>query len=194
MTPVFMKSTWFDDHFRGMLASRAVTQQVALGVLNQFTHTPTILETGTIRRHNDWGAGMSTLLFGWYVKEFGGRVITVDVDAANIQTCKEATHRFAEYITYVVSDSCKYLADFKEKIDLLYLDSMDAPIEGDASASQQHNLNEFLLAEKLLADRAVIVIDDVNLPNGGKAAKTHEYLISRGYLWIASQQQSVWIK
>jgi predicted O-methyltransferase YrrM len=194
MNPNFMRSSWFNDHFRGMLAERSTTQQTALGILNQFTHAPTILETGTIRRLNDWGAGLSTLLFGWYVKEFGGRVITVDCDAANIQTCKEATHQFANYITYVTSDSCKYLADFEGKIDLLYLDSMDTPIEGDASKSQQHNLNEFILAERSLADRAVIVIDDVGLPNGGKAAKTHEYLIAKGYLWISNQQQSVWLK
>lgn len=194
MNPSFMKSTWFYDHFEGLLACRAPTQRAALGIVNQFTSSPLILETGTIRRHNDWGAGMSTLLYGWYAKEFGGRVITVDIDEENIRVCKEVTHMFSDYITYVATDSLKYLANFKEKIDLLYLDSMDTPVEGDASESQQHNLNEFILAESLLNDKAVIVIDDVGLPNGGKGAKTHEYLISRGYLWIAVGQQSVWIK
>ena len=60
--------------------------------------------------------------------------------------------------------------------------------------SQTHNLNEFLLAESKLHDKTLILIDDVNFSNGGKAKMTHEYLEKNNYILIHKNQQSLWTK
>ena len=192
--PTFINQEWFDKNFYHNLSLRGFTQKIALNLLNQLHTNPLIVETGTVRMENDWGAGMSTLLFGNYVANHGGRVVTVDCNHENMKVCKQVTKPFEQYITYVVEDSLKYLATLEDKIDLLYLDSMDTPIEGDCSESAQHNLNEFLIAERLLNPMAIIMIDDVGMANEGKGGKTHEYLAARGYLLITKFQQSVWLK
>lgn len=191
--PTFIDHTWFYEEFH-QLSGRYITQKIALTLLNQISTTPFILETGTTRMENDWGAGMSTLLFGRYVSQYGGKVATVDISERNMEVCRKVTAAHANHITYVVMDSLQYLSTVTEKVDLLYLDSMDCPIEGDASTAQEHNLQEFLIAEKLLNERAVIMIDDVSFANGGKAKKTHDLMMDRGYLLIAKEQQSVWLK
>jgi predicted O-methyltransferase YrrM len=191
--PEFANQPWFWEKFRH-LSERYNTQKLALTILNQLTDKPFILETGCIRLPDDWGAGMSTLLFGEYVSRHGGHVTTVDNSEVNMMVCQEITKEFEKYITYVVSDSLAYLPTVTEKIDLLYLDSYDCPIEGDASAAQEHNLREFKYCERNLNERAVIMIDDVGFANGGKGAKTHEYLIQQGYLLLFKHQQSVWLK
>jgi len=192
--PTFIDLSWFREEFGNKLSERYQTQRIALNLVNQFSKDPLFLETGTIRMKDDWGAGMSTLVFSRYVAHHGGRIITVDNNETNMSLCKEVTQEYAKFITYVMENSLHYLSSFNEKIDFLYLDSMDTPIEGDATEAQRHNLNEFLLCEKNLNERAVIMIDDVSFSNGGKAAKTHDYLIENGYLLIVKNQQSVWIK
>ena len=191
--PTFIDNPWFPQKFHS-LGQRYHTQRMALNLLNQFSSNPFIVETGCVRLPNDWGAGMSTVLFGEYVKHHGGRIVSVDLSEVNMNTCKELTKPYADVITYVVSDSLEYLPTITDKIDLLYLDSYDCPIEGDASAAQEHNLKEFKICESKLNDKAVIMIDDMGFANGGKGAKTHEYLISQGYLLVYKHQQSVWIK
>ena len=137
---------------------------------------------------------MSTLVFGEYVSHHGGRVITVDNSELNIDVCKELTKDYAQYITYVTMDSLAYLPTITDKIDFLYLDSYDCPPEGDATAAQEHNLREFKYCERNLNDKAVIMIDDVGFPNGGKGKKTQEYMVEQGYLLVYKYQQSVWLK
>ena len=167
---------------------------MALNLLNQLSSNPFIVETGCIRLPDDWGAGMSTLVFGEYVSHHGGRVITVDNSELNIDVCKELTKDYAQYITYVTMDSLAYLPTITDKIDFLYLDSYDCPPEGDATAAQEHNLREFKYCERNLNDKAVIMIDDVGFPNGGKGKKTQEYMVEQGYLLVYKYQQSVWLK
>ncbi len=191
--PTFIDNPWFWSKFH-RLDQRFHTQRIALNLLNQFATTPFILETGCIRLPDDWGAGMSTMVFGEYVKNHGGRITTVDNSEINMNVCRELTKEYADFITYVVSDSLAFLPTITDKIDFLYLDSYDCPPEGDATAAQEHNLKEFKFCERNLNDRAVIVIDDVGFANGGKGAKTHEYLIEHGYLLVYKHQQSVWLK
>lgn len=192
--PTFLTQKWFFDDFYPHLGGRRDTQRLALTIIEQLSSNPLFVETGTTRMKNDWGAGMSTLLFGKYVANNGGRVITVDISERNMDVCKEVTKDLASHITYVIEDSHKWLSQCDKVIDFLYLDSLDTPIEGDASEAQEHNLKEFLLAERLLNERAVIMIDDVGFANGGKGAKTHDYLNSKGYLMLMKGQQSVWLK
>ena len=171
-----------------------MTQKSALTILTQFSSNPLIVETGCLRLPDDWGGGMSTLVYAKYIARHGGHLITIDYSEVNLDVCKEITKDYAQYITYVHADSLAYLPTITDKIDMLYLDSMDVDPVGDATAPQEHNLKEFKYAERNLNDRAVILLDDANFPNGGKVAKTNEYLHEQGYLLLAQRQQALWLK
>lgn len=185
---------WYISNYKDKSSFRFETFKLALRDIYQITDNPFIFETGTVRMENDFGAGYSTYIFGECISLFGGKLLTVDNNATNIQTCKRITEKFASNITYVLDDSLNTIKNFNGKIDLLYLDSFDCPIEGDATESQTHNLQEFLLSESKLSDNCRILIDDVNFLNGGKSKLTHEYLEKNNYKLIHKNQQSLWKK
>lgn len=183
---------WYKK-FENKSLSRYQTFSEALSRL--WMSDPVILETGTVRQKDDYGAGYSTYIFGEYASLFGGKVISIDISPDNIKTSKECTEQFKDFITYVEGDSIKYLKEKTVMIDLLYLDSMDCPIEGDASDAQRHNFLEFLAAERCLHDESVVLIDDSGgFPNGGKARWTEIYLEARGWNPLIRSHQSLWVK
>src|SRR5437762_1834567 len=70
-------------------------------------HGACIVETGTTRDSSPEarnGDGWSTVAWGWYCSQAGGRVYTVDCDPAAIEVCKRLTKEYAEQIEYVCSD------------------------------------------------------------------------------------------
>lgn len=158
-----------------------------------------IVETGCIRLQNDWGAGMSTYLFGEYAKNFGAHVWTDDISKENMDCCRQVTALFSNYITYVVDDSLHFLKTFTDPIDLLYLDSMDCPIEdkpGDPELlkSQNHQLNEITIALPKLHEKSIVLLDDNLFENGGKTRLTKMFLKGEGWKEILGGQQSLWSK
>lgn len=185
---------WYIKNYQHKSHSRFETFRLALTMLYENTNDPSILETGCVRQENDFGAGYSTYIFGECISLFGGQLVTVDITPHHIETCKLLTKQFCNNITYIVDDSLNFLKNYSTKIDLIYLDSYDCPIEGDASDSQKHNLNEFLLVENKLHNKSLVLIDDVDFPNGGKAKMTHDYLKLNNYTLIHTQQQSLWHK
>lgn len=185
---------WYISNYKDKSSFRFETFRLALKNIYERVEFPLIFETGTVRVENDFGGGYSTYIFGECISLFGGKLITVDNNSTNIATSKRLTKDFASNITYILDDSLNYIKTYNETIDLLYLDSYDCPIEGDATESQKHNLNEFLLAEGKLHSKSMILIDDVNFSNGGKAKMTHEYLEKNNYILIHKYQQSLWTK
>ena len=185
---------WYTLNYKNKSGERFITFQLALRMLYELNNAPLIVETGCLRLENDFGAGYSTYIFGECVTLFGGNLITIDNTPHHMKTCKVLTDKFKNNITYITDDSLNTLRNFTKTIDLLYLDSYDCPIEGDATLSQQHNLNEFILAENKLHDKSLILIDDVNFSNGGKSKLTHEYLQKNKYKLIYQNQQSLWTK
>lgn len=185
---------WYTSVYKEKSGSRFKTFELSLKLLYNNTSNPLIVETGTVRQKDDFGAGYSTVIFGECVSKFGGNLITIDNNKNHMILSRDVTKEWANKITYINDDSIKTLSEFKQKIDLIYLDSYDCPIEGDATDAQIHNLNEFKEVENLLTDASIILIDDVSLGNGGKAKLTHEYLLSKNYKCIEMIQQSVWTK
>ena len=186
-------NSWFDEMFRDKLALRYPTFKIALNLLYQ-NKGLNIIETGTVRQLDDYGAGYSTFVFGEYVKRHGGHITTIDIDENNMDICKMVTKDYWNQIDYVVEDSLTALTKLKDKIDLLYLDSLDTPIEGDASEAQNHNLKEFKLVEHLLTDKTIVLLDDNSFENGGKTRLTKQYLKEKGWRLVLNSQQSLWIK
>lgn len=187
----------YDREFKAYSADRYPTFKIALNLFHQI-HGEIMVETGTTRMANDWGAGMSTVLLGDYCKAYGGKLITVDISEPNIRFCQTATILYKDAIEYVVSDSLKFLAEYSGKpIDLLYLDSFDFPLDEfeDCLPSQEHNLKEFQLAEAKLAKTCILLLDDNDLPRGGKPKLTKQYLLSKPeWKLLFDSHQSLWVR
>jgi len=163
----------------------------------------TIVETGTIRMADDWGAGYSTLIFGKYCSLTGAELHTIDIDPRALAICKAVTKEFAGRIRYVEGDSVGVLEDFGGTIDLLYLDSLDFPIvkgiptareSEEARRSQEHNLNEMKAAHGKLSPKAVVLIDDNLLPLGGKTKMSKAFLLGEGWKQLIDGQQALFVR
>lgn len=185
---------WFDQNYLEKIGMRYPTFKAALGLFLQLGGG-NIVETGTLREKNQWTDGCSTLIFAETLKEYdAGYLWTVDISPDNIAVAKEATHHVADRVTYVVDDSLNFLENFDREINLLYLDSFDWDnIEPLKSQSQQHQLLEIQAAFPKLKPSSIVLLDDNDLPGGGKAALTKPFLIEQGFTCILDYYQSLWI-
>ena len=186
--------------------SRYWTFHTALSILAQRDRVPLIIETGCQRLKEDVGAGMSTSIFGEYCLRYGGKLYTVDLFPNHLDICKACTKKYASHIEYVLSDSVAWLKESAVgAADLIYFDSLDYPISPDglsctsneeALKSQQHCLNEFLAAEESskIDDRTLILIDDNQLPGGGKPRLLKQHLSQAGWVCLMDHQQSLWAR
>ena len=196
MNDFIFVNNWFQRKYMQNSSSRFWTFQIALNIFLQ-KEGKLILETGCQRLKNDWGGGCSTLLFGDFCSYFNKKLITVDLSPDNIDLAKKETSAYSTVIEYNVSDSLTFLRSYKgEAIDLLYLDSFDACLEDESltKKAQEHQLQEMQLALPLLAPEAVVLLDDNNLPFGGKTVLTKVFLLSQGFRLIMDYQQSLFYK
>lgn len=190
---------WWTVKYRFLIGEgvRYPSMKMALNLFHQ-RNGKNIIETGTTRALNDFGgAGMATIFLGDYANNYDKRLYTVDILPVAIALSKSLTLEFKDNITYVTDDSLHFLKDFPEKIDLLYLDSYDYPIDEnpeEALVSQTHQLNEFKAAEDKLTDQSIVILDDNAWPNGGKCKLTKVYLIEKGWECLWDDFQSVWIR
>lgn len=116
-----------------------------------------ILETGTTRGilgGGPVGDGWATILWGWYAKQTGSTVYTIDMNSECLEECKRLTKEFKDNIKYIHGVSTKELTLIEEEIHLLYLDSGNDP---------ELMYKEFLLAEKNLVKNSLILLDDVGI-------------------------------
>jgi predicted O-methyltransferase YrrM len=106
-------------------------------------------------------AGNSILT--WAKKTRARRIITVDLDAKQIDDVKKATSKYKN-VEPIVGDGLKYLADFSETIDLLYLDFWVPDPEGTLPGTGRAEAYRaaFAAAKNKLAERALILIDDTD--------------------------------
>jgi hypothetical protein len=198
MKDFFGYDNWFTQKYFERSSHRFFTFQSALGLFLQRGGT-NIVETGTTRMADDWGAGMSTYIFGDVAQHYDKRVWTCDILPEAMDVCKTVTKDYSDKITYIVSDSLAFLHTFHEPIDLLYLDSMDCPIFDEPEtpllmASQAHQINELKEAYGKLSEKAVILLDDNWFANGGKTKLSIEHLRNLGWTCVLDSQQSVWIR
>ncbi len=192
--------SWFKQNFHGILteSNRFVTMYLALDKL--LNHGGNMLvETGTLRKENNLHDGLSTLVFGSFCARYNRNLHTVDASAEAMRISRKATHAYKDFISYHVTDSVSFLKSFNQKIDLLYLDSMDCPSqESETSpqllASQSHQLNEIKAAFDKLPDEAVVLLDDNDFPNGGKTRFAKLFLKETGFREMMSWKQSLWLR
>ena len=127
--------------------------KVAITSLNN--RASIIVETGTSAYGTD-----STRLFDQYVRSFGGRFLSVDI---NESPSKRLSNQMSKMTELHVSDSVEFLKNLSrykiEKVDLFYLDSRDVEWE-EPEASARHGLEEYKAMRQFLRSTTIIVIDD----------------------------------
>ena len=152
---------------------------------------PLVVETGTIRAEDDFGgAGFFTYIVGNYLLHSGGTVYSIDLNERNAEFSRCWTTVFGSHVKVVNQDSLSFLSTFAEKIDVLYLDSLDTTEPDHA----RHAMQEFLVVERLLHDRSLIVVDDSPWNAGaivGKGALLVPYLIEHGWQVLYTGYQVV---
>ena len=108
-----------------------------------------IVETGTIRNERN-ADGHSTIKFANYVIKNGGHFSSVDNNLEAVELSRKLA-ALSSQVNIIHSDSLTFLSDFKQKIDVLYLDS----------ANDKHLiLKEAKMAMSKLKKDSIIMIDD----------------------------------
>lgn len=170
---------------------RYVTFRYALGLM-QYRHVKTIVETGTARDgdENCGGDGGSTKTWCIWAKSADAKVYSVDINPDAIANAKQACKPYRKWITFTCMDSVAYLSQFQQPIDFLYLDSFDFN-SARPELSQQHHLKEIIAAYPRLHSQSIVMIDDCDLPYGGKGKLAIDFLLERGWRIALSDYQVI---
>ena len=144
----------------------------------------------------DWSAGCFTKVFSNLFPNSDFH--TVDLMKSHLTRCK-IMNSDRSNINYHTSSSEQFLNSFKNKIDLLYLDTGDmTPIEDTALLHLREA--EIIVKNNLLADNGLILIDDVKsvipkqygeLSDLGKAKYSIPYFLKNGYNVVMSEYQYI---
>lgn len=154
-----------------------------------------IVETGTARYgvSNYDGDGCSTYIFGTWAFSRGSILYSIDIDEKAIEESKSVVRNFLDSVTLVHSDSVKYLKQFSHEIDFLYLDSYEFDFE-NPHPSQKHHLKEIQAAYPKLTESSVVMIDDCDLPFGGKGKLAIEYLLKKNWKIVMENYQTILVQ
>lgn len=131
-------------------------------------------------RRWDWGAGLFTRMAAEELALRGAHVHTVDISADAIAIARVITADFAGSITYHVMSSEAFLAGFDGPIDLLYMDTGET---GEEASRLHRREAELALRRDLLASRAIVIVDDANVPGQpvSKGALSIPYFCAHGF-------------
>ncbi len=151
-----------------------------------------IVESGTLRNGSESGRtgdGWSTVAWGWYSHETGGKAWTVDVSRENLAVCREVTAPYSGHLEYVEGDSVAFLREWARQergpIHLLYLDSLDY-LPHQQETSEAHHRSEAQAALPHLAESCLVLLDDTNREGegvsfSGKGAQAVPFLVGSGF-------------
>lgn len=128
---------------------------------NVFQELMKIKEAVIIETGSSFSGIKSTNLFDSYVKKYGGRLYSVDINAQLLQQIRTEVSEATEL---VCDDSVEFLRDFASnypsvKPNLVYLDSMDIDWLSP-EPSEIHGFNEFLAVKPLFEKGSLLLIDD----------------------------------
>ncbi len=180
-----LHSTGFTDY-----VDRYKTFDFLLQEITKRFIEPHIVETGCIRKKEDWSAGYSTYLFGAYLDGLqNGKLTSIDNNQEHCIIAAKHIEPWRDYIDIQCQDSVKWLLGSNQQIDVLYLDSMDT---SDIDV-QKHRLDEIQSSERLLHNNSIIVFDDTSWGHGwiGSGADAVPYLLNIGWKIISSGYQVI---
>ena len=182
----------FPPGLEGDWSDRSETFSKALTMFSETSSNSTIVELGTTRSYVgggfegclspndkywkpdnpetwDWQAGCFTIIAAEFCQKLKDRNIefhTVDLSAEHIRRAKLMTEHIYEKIQYHVTSSLDFLQNFKNKIDLLYIDTGDCE---PRTMELQFLEAQIVVNKSLVADGGLILIDDVFRPNKYRA-------------------------
>ncbi len=159
-----------------------------------------IVETGTSRAglKGAKGDGAATIVFGKWAQQNGAKLHSVDIseDSVNGSQLEVNNQGLNNAVTVHLNDSIRFLKNFKDTIDFLYLDSYDySKTDREIQIkSQEHHLKEFKVIEDKLHKNSIVLIDDCKLPGGGKGKTVVEYMLKKDWKILMNAYQILLVK
>lgn len=184
--------------FRFDFRKRRDSFKFCLQLLDQIK-AKVILETGTSREglKGAKSNGAATIVFGKWAKKNAAILHSVDINRESVNNAQVEVNRQAlqDVVTIHHSDSLEFLARFKNPVDFLYLDSYDYSTDIEVQKnSQEHHLKEFKAIEGQLHRNTIVLIDDCDLPNGGKGKLVIHYMLQNGWKVIMDAYQVLLVR
>ncbi len=131
----------------------------------------------------NWKDGMSTMIFSDYAKFTNGHLYTCDISKKNLNNAKKFIGNKNDHVTFIQEDSVNFLKNFRNKIDFLYLDSLD----GQFAQASEHQLREINFGINLLKQNSLILLDD----KGNKTNLSLDFLKKKNYKIINETKEQV---
>jgi hypothetical protein len=179
--------------------SRSATFRKALDYLDR-TKPSILVETGTARGRFDvnlpsiFGDGGGTLVFALWCSKNNAKIYTVDIDQTCIDNCKLNIEALGlmDYVEFIVNDSVAFLqtCDLTD-LKFLFLDSYDFDYNNPIP-SQTHHKKEYEAVKDKLHKQCCILIDDCDLPHGGKGRYVEEELVKDNFTLIQAEYQHLY--
>jgi len=167
---------WFNN-ISPKLGAREISFKKIFKYLDSQPSPITIVETGCLRKKDNFLDGQSTLLFDKYTLSRGenSKIYTVDINPESTKICKEVVSKNVEITT---DDSVRYLNNLssiflknKTKVSMFYLDSFDVDWKYPYP-SAAHHLKELVVINRVLNEDTLVVVDDA--PAVGNLTKSEE--------------------
>jgi len=117
----------------------------------------------------------------------GMDVYTVDINPENTNIVNTICKNF-KHVHAITQDGIAFLKEFKQPIDLLFLDAWDAD-EGTPFAEK--HLEAYMAAKPNLHNQSLILIDDTDLKDCGKGRLVIPQAIQDGYKVIFTGRQTL---
>lgn len=152
-----------------------------------------IVETGCYRGIE--ADGQSTVICGLLAQALGRVAESCDLNAqhGDMARGKLQSAGLSDKVRVTRADSVEWLSRYPFPIALLYLDSLDFD-GGNPGPSQRHQLAELGAAYGKLTPESIVLLDDCDLPHGGKAGLTSLFLEERGWRPCLRTYQSLWLR
>jgi len=147
------------------LPLRKATLEKSLELLVQLHSPPfVIVETGTLRNLDFVSNGCSTLLFQEFLRDAGGKLLSIDIDPKACEFSR--LHVDRSIVTVLEMDSIDALREIDSHISIggdgvpfVYLDSLDVDFRNPQRAAEQ-TMGEYNAVASRLSVEAVLLVDD----------------------------------
>lgn len=151
----------------------------------------TIIEIGT-GIHGEM-SGNSVIV--WVEKTKATKIICLDLEEKHVKDVKEATKGFPQVIAKK-EDGISFLKNYKEKIDLLYLDFWVQDKPGDLTGTARANayLLAYQAAKDKLQSNSIILIDDTDHIDPWKQSYIVPAARKDGYIVLYCGRQTLLIR
>ena len=214
----------FEEWFKKISPKLGVREISYKKIIKFLDSQPTpiiIVETGCLRKEDNFLDGQSTLIFDKYTlsRGNGSKVYTVDISPKSTEVCKKVV---SDNVDIVTEDSVRHLNNLVKifieksiKPTMFFLDSFDVDWRYPYP-SAAHHLKELTAIQKILDKNTLVVVDDApaighlerseeNLHKdwkvidsfsptiGGKGFLVHEYACHVKAKVLFSHYQTAWV-